>query len=196
MDLKNKKLWIIICAIILLISVLLVGYFCFWRTYQKAGSIIDRGDIEIWQQEDGKLILTWPKSKQKDRYLLQIYKENQKAEKIYLVNEYLNEEQYVLPALPDDEFLTICIYTAVDYKQLWLSKERLCDIPLSVTTKIISPKIENLSWTADVNKKIISVSFDAINTTLNKLYLQTNDSSWDEVLCIDKNSFDLGNVKF
>lgn len=188
---KNKWILIIISVFVLLIAAALVWYFGFWQPYQNAESFITRGDLEITQQTDGSLVLTWPKSQYKDRYLLQIYEENNSGEKSYHVNTNTTEERFVLPDLPDDKFLTISIHTVVDYKQLWMEKTRFCEYPLSVKAKIDIPKVNNLDWTADVKKKTITVTFETNNTTSNQLFIQKDDQSWAEVFSTDTQTLQL-----
>lgn len=140
------------------------------------------GMTEIRQQADGSLKLTWPQARKTDRYLLQIYKDSgEEAPDVY-VNAVVADNFYILPQLPEDLDLTISIHTVVDYKLLWMEKERLGREPLQIVSRISLPKAEDLVWQADPDSKTVTLSYSLGEQEYCKLYVRSQEEAWTEIL--------------
>jgi len=178
---KRGWIWLIV-ILVLLLAAAAVGIFGAWLPYRDAESAMSDGMLEVQQQEDGTLRLTWPQAQKKDHYLIRIFEKTGETASTVYMEEYLEENSCVLPQLPDDRELTVSICTVVDYKLLWREEQRLSENVLTVTTKFHVPKVEELLWLADPDEKTVTVSYTMGQGENCQMYVQHPDTSWEEFL--------------
>lgn len=167
------------CLFLLILSAVVL--FGLWFPYRDAQSFMVSGAIELQQQQDGTLKLTWPQAQKADRYQLQIYKDNGTDTPPIYVDVTVAENFYVLPQLPDDCALTISIHTVVDYNLLWKQAQRLCAEPLRVTAQISVPEVNQFQWHADPDSQTVTLSYTLGKNESCRLSMQ-QDASWTDIL--------------
>lgn len=181
--------WKVIVAIViiaLLLGAAAVAVFGFWLPYRNAESAMVLGQMELRELEDGKLQLTWPKADIQDRYLLEI-REDDGSETPYIYTRvYTAENTWKLPPLPTDKELTISVRTAVDYRQLWMEKERISENELAVRTTLAAPAMQDMQWEADENSKTVTLTYSLGDDEWCRLYWKDLDGVWQEVQDTDR----------
>lgn len=180
------KVIVAVAIIALLLGAAAVAVFGFWLPYRNAESVMTQGQLELRELEDGQLQLTWPQAPVRDRYLLEI-RESGNAEVPYVYYRvFTADNTWKLPPLPGDKALTFSVRTVVDYKQLWLEKERLSENELALNITLIPPTLQGLEWTADEETKTVTVTYDLGANEWCRLYWQDENGQWQPVQDTDQ----------
>lgn len=180
------KIFVIVLLIVLLLGAAAVAVFGFWLPYRNAESMMVQGQMELRQLEDGKLQLTWPQADVKDRYLLEIREENGTENPYIYSRVYTASNTWKLPPLPDDKVLTFSVRTIMDYKQLWMEKERISENELVVRTRLTAPALQKMEWKADENSKTVTLNYELAQNEHCRWYWQNEDGAWQEVRDTDQ----------
>ena len=155
--------WKVVVAIVILVLLLgaaAVAVFGFWLPYRNAESTMVQGQMELQQLPDGKLQLTWPEANRKDRYLLEIREDNGTENPYIYSRAYLADNTLKISAFPEGKVITISVRTVLDYKQLWMEKERVSENELVIRAEFIAPTMQNVQWQADENSKTVTLTYD------------------------------------
>lgn len=180
------KVIVAIVVIVLLLGAAAVAVFGFWLPYRNAESFMTQGQMVLRELEDGKLQLTWPQASVKDRYLLEVREDNGTETPYIHTRVYTTDNTWTLSQLPMDKALTISIRTVVDYRQLWLEKERISENELAITTTLEPPTLQGMEWTADENTKTVTLTYDLAEDEWCRLYWQDENGQWQEVQDTDQ----------
>ena len=176
--------WKVVVAVLivaLLLGAAAVAAFGFWLPYRNAESTMVQGQMELRQLEDGKLQLTWPQASVKDRYLLEIRRDDGSENPYVYTRVYTTANTWTLPQLPEDQELTFSVRTVMDYKQLWQEKERISENELAVRTKLIPPMLQEMQWQADESSKTVTFTFVLGKNEKTRLYWKDEHSDWKQV---------------
>ena len=185
------KVVIAVAIVVLLLGAAAVAVFGFWLPYRNAESAMVSGQMELCQLDDGMLQLTWPQADVKDRYLLEVREDIGTETPHIYIRVYTQANTWKLPPLPTDKQLTFSIRTVVDYKQLWLEKERFSENELTVRTSLAAPAVQALQWTADDNSKTVKLTCTLGKNELFRLYCLGEDGTWQMVRETDQKELTL-----
>ena len=175
------KVLVAVILIILLLGAAAVAVFGFWLPYRNAESAMVQGQMELRECSDGRMQLTWPNAHVNGRYLLEIREEGVGEAPYVYLRVYTGNNTWKLPPLPNDKMLTISVRTVVDYKQLWMEKERLSENELAIRTTLEAPDMRAMQWTTDVNNKTLTLSYVLDQDQQCRLYWQDAGGNWKEV---------------
>ncbi len=168
---KKKKLFlwigIVLSALLLAVSAAAV----FLIPYHNAKNSMDpQGMLTIQTRNDGKLRVEWPAGTNAQTYKLQVLE----TDGAMLYSCSTGGECFSdLPELPLDRELKIRVTSGHNYGK----KTREGDAALEATLKLASPKIEELTWTADPNAGTVEVSFDMSQGQLCRVYMATGEGA-------------------
>lgn len=162
--------WIlgILLAALLIVELVQFGYLGFWLPHNDAENTMpDSGCMTLTWKEDGKLILSWPKGKNQDRYLVQVLRGQE-----VLYEGYAEQESCSLPELPTDEKLSICVKTARGYRYPFDTEDRIRmgERDMTVTTVLDMPAVSDFSWTVDSDAMQVKIQFALEEDTLCRMY--------------------------
>ena len=181
--------WKVIVAVVLIVFLLgaaAVAVFGFWLPYRNAESTMATGQMELRELDSGKLQLTWPKTGDKGRYLLEIREAGNGENPYIYYRVYTAENTWTLPPLPTDKELTISVRTVMDYTQLWMKKERVSENELAVSTILIPPVLQEMEWVADENAKTVTLTYRLGDDEWCRLYWKDQNGQWQEVQDTDQ----------
>ena len=180
------KVLVAVILIILLLGAAAVAVFGFWLPYRNAESAMVQGQMELRECSDGRMQLTWPNAHINGRFLLEIREEGVGEAPYVYLRVYTGNNTWKLPPRPNDKMLTISVRTVVDYKQLWLEKERLSENELAIRTTLEAPDMRAMQWTTDVNNKTLTLSYVLDQDQQCRLYWQDENGVWQEVQDTDE----------
>ena len=180
------KVLIVVLVIALLLGAAAVAVFGFWLPYRNAESHMIQGQLELRELDDGQLQLTWPQATNLDRYLLEIRETGNMEQPYVYYRVFTAGNTWKLPPLPTDKALTFSIRTVVDYKQLWLEKERLSENELALNITLTPPTLQGMEWVADENTKTVTLNYDLGANEWCRLYWQDENGQWQEVQDTDQ----------
>lgn len=155
-----KKAKYIIVGLIILLVLLLgfdFGYFGLYKPYRDAHSAMPGdGTMILTQDDSGRLTLSWPKGFRQDRYLVQFLQGDTVLQEIWT-----QDEQLVLPQLPQSELLTIRILTARGYRTPFVREERFRIGNGNLTAEVMlqAPAVSDLSATADPQAGAVTFTY-------------------------------------
>ena len=180
------KVLIAVLLVALLLGAAAVAVFGFWLPYRNAESHMTQGQLELRELDDGQLQLTWPKATTLDRYLLEIRESGNAEEPYVYYRVFTADNTWKLPPLPTDKALTFSIRTVVDYRQLWMEKERLSENELALDITLVPPTLQGMEWVADENTKTVTLTYDLGANEWCRLYWQDENGQWQEVQDTDQ----------
>ena len=187
----KKKVSLVILLVVLvalLLGTAAVAVFGFWLPYRNAKSFMTQGQLELRELDDGQLQLTWPTASNQDRYLLEI-RETGNAEIPYVYYRvFTADNTWKLPPLPADKELTFSIRTVVDYRQLWMEKERFSENELALAITLTPPTLQGMEWTADEDSKTVTLNYDLNADQWCRLYWMDENGQWQQVQDTDENT--------
>lgn len=161
---------------VLIIAMGAIGYFGFQRPYLQAKNTMpEHGQIVLQQQADGTLLLSWSAAERADFYRVTVsevaFDEESTPENLYTEQVY-GEANCVLPAIPTDRELTLQIYSVVEYKTLWIERERCAETALEISTVFSAPTVSELTWQADPDRKTVTLDYQMAQDDTCRIYLQ------------------------
>ena len=174
-----KKANLLLIGLIILLILELgftFGYLKFYEPYRKAHSTMpENGNMVLVQDDSGTLTLSWPKGFHHDRYLVQFLQND-----TVIHEEWVREEQMVLPQLPQTELLTIRIRTARGYQIPFVKREqlRMGTGTLSAEVLLQSPGICDLTATADPHSGTVTFSYTLTPQTQCQMHYLENSGNW------------------
>jgi D-alanyl-D-alanine dipeptidase len=145
-----------------------------------------QGQLELRELGDGQLQLTWPQANRQDRYLLEIREPGNTEGPYVYYRVFTADNTWKLPPLPTDKALTFSIRTVVDYKQLWMEKERISENELSLNITLTPPTLQGMGWVADENSKTVTFTYDLGANEWCRLYWKDASGQWQEVQDTDQ----------
>ena len=170
------KIWIpVIVVVVLLLSAAAVAVFGFWLPYRNAENVMPQGQMELRELHDGRMQLTWPEKNADARYLLEVRDDGVGDVPHVYLRVFTTDNTWKLPPLPNDKPLTISVRTVVDYKQLWMEKERFSENELSIRTILAAPTVQDTAWTTDENNKTLTFTY-ALNANERLRFYWLNES--------------------
>ena len=175
MSKKAKRLIIGLIVLVVLELGFAFGFFEFFGPQRNAHSTMpDDGVMVLVQDNNGDLTLSWPAGFHQDRYLVQFLQNGN-----VIWEKWTQEEQLVLPLLPQSEDLTIRIQTARGYRVPFSSEERIRMGTGSLTAEVTlqDPAIGDLVATADPQAGTVSFTFTMTPQTHCQMYLLENSGA-------------------
>lgn len=197
----KKAKYLIIGLIVLLVLVLGFdfGYFGLYKPYRDAQSTMPgNGTMTLVSDESGSLTLSWPSGFRQDRYLVQFLHNDAVIKEVWT-----QEEQLVLPYLPQSEPLTIRILTARGYKNPFSREEKLRMGTGSLTAEVLlqEPAVSGLTATADPQTGTVTFTYNLtpqsycqmyyLDASGNRVLLDTLDQSQTSVSLGDESRFSI-----
>ena len=147
---------------------ILLGYV---RPYRMAENTMpERGEMVLYQQENGTILITWPAGRNADGYVIEVLRPTQvpadssetqpPADILYRANAG-DSTEHVLPPLNPEE-LTIRIISYKHYNFIFPKElhTRFGERTMEITGVFQMPTISGLTYTADPDADIVSVNFD------------------------------------
>lgn len=188
---RKKEKYLIIGLIILLVLELgfAFGYFKFYGPYSDAYSAMPGdGTMMLVQDDSGILTLSWPKGFNQDRYLVQFLQDDTVIREVWT-----QEEQLVLPPLPQSELLTIRILTARGYHIPFVKEERLRmgTGSLSAEVTLQEPAISDLAASADPKDGTVTFSFTLPTQGHCQMYYLETSGKWTLLDTLDQGQMTL-----
>lgn len=163
--------WILLAAAVILTAALGIVAFGYLLPNSRAVSAMpEGGELTIHQQEDGTLLLSWPKADRADHYCIEIHRPGAPGEEPeMLYREFVkNQTSMTLPALPESMELTLQVRSVVEYRTMTEDCIRYGENSLSVTTAFRAPTVTELRWFADPDANTLDI----------KVTLQEGDQSF------------------
>lgn len=182
--------WLIGSLIFLLVvagitAFILLGYV---RPYRMAENTMpDRGEMVLYQQQNGTILITWPAGHNVDGYVIEVLRpvevpadtsETQPPEDIlYRANAGNSTEHYLPPLNPEE--LTIRIISYKHYNFIFPDERhtRFGERTMEITGVFQMPAISNLNYTADPDADIVSVDFDLAPNSTARMYQVADDGT-------------------
>ena len=175
------RVFVAMILVILLLGAAAVAVFGFWLPYRNAESSMVQGQMKLQELHDGRVQLTWPQANVDGRYLLEIREEGISETPYVYLRVYTADNTWKLPPLPTDKLLTISVRTVVEYKQLWLEKERLSENELAIRTTLAAPTMQDMQWATDEESKTLTLTYGLDENQNCRLYWQDANGTWQEV---------------
>ncbi len=139
--------------------------------YEQARSTMDpEGILELREQANGTLQLSWPAGENADGYLVEILDVATQENISTLYADGVNS--CILSKLPQEQKVTVRINSIGVYQSEEGEAMRLGDTPLEVTGVFAAPAISDLSWSLDANQRSLHFQFDLSHNTSCILYEQ------------------------
>lgn len=171
---KKKKLMIvIIClsAVFLaaLAAFLIYGYYVPWA---QAYSSLNEGRLVLQEQEDGRILVTWPAGRESQQYLFEVV--DPQARETIFSRTLENQTSLVIDPLPDRR-MTIRISTVMDYEVPFSSEPRQrIGQRITISDNLSTPTIRDIAWTPDPNTDQVFVALTLSENTQSRLYTMSN----------------------
>lgn len=142
--------------------------------YQQAQSTMDpNGNLELRDQENGRVLLSWPKGENADGYLVEILNADT-GEAIH--SAYAEgKTNCSVPLFPQNQKVTVRISSIGVYEDDEGEGMRLGDVPLEVTGIFNQPSVSNLEWSLDSDAHSLSFRFHLSANASCILYQQDAD---------------------
>ena len=131
------------------------------------------GKLELWEQDNGTVRLSWPAGTNADGYLIEVL---QKEKNHTLYTFYASgETSYILPELPQDQSVTIRINSVSVEQNGEEEGMRLGENALEVTGIFATPTISNLDWELNTQQRSVTFTYNLSNGGSCTLYRQEED---------------------
>ena len=139
--------------------------------YAKARSTMDpEGNLELREQNNGTVQLSWPVAENADGYLVEILDSKSLENITTLYADGVNS--CILSKLPQDKRVTVRINSIGVYQTEEGEAMRLGDVPLEVTGVFTAPTISELVWSLDPDQRSLHFQFDLSDDASCILYEQ------------------------
>ena len=144
--------------------------------YQQAQSTMDpNGNLELQDQENGRVLLSWPEGENADGYLVEILNADTK-EAIH--SAYAEgKTSCSVPQFPHNQKITIRINSVGVYEDEEGEGMRLGDLPLEITGIFNRPAVSDLQWSLDAQTHSLSFQFRLSSNASCILYQQEEDGT-------------------
>lgn len=173
MSRKQKVLLIVACLLALLAMAAVVAVLLLPGNdpYAQARSTMDpNGNLQLREQANGTLLLSWPAGENADGYLVEILDDTTQENITTLYADGVNS--CILSKLPQDQKVTVRINSIGVYQSEEGEAMRLGDAPLEVTGVFAAPAISELVWSLDADQRSLHFQFDLSDNASCILYEQ------------------------
>ena len=170
---KKKKLliWIICLSAVVLIALAALAAFWIYGYYlpwSRAYSSLTEGRLIMQEQEDGRILVTWPAGKESQQYLFEVI--DPQARKTVYSCSLTGQTSHLIDPLPDRR-MTLRISTVVDYEVPFSSTPRQrIGQRLTVTDNLSTPTIRDILWQPDPNADQVIAELALSDNTKARLY--------------------------
>lgn len=157
----NKKLLLIIGISVLVLALAAVGIFGFLLPYiGAAGGFPAERLVTLQQRTDGRVDISWPESKDADRYFLEVLIPGEE-EKVEYSAYIVGRTQHTLAPMSGAE-RRIRLRVAKEYKFLFDSEPRLrlSEDAIELTDTFIAPAAPKVTWTPNPDTDTVAVSLE------------------------------------
>lgn len=173
---------------LLLVLVLLVVFFLFIQPYMAAETAMPKdAALNITEQADGSLLLSWQGAEGADSYLMEIFYKN---DKLLYTSRYV-ETQCVLPLVSARSDVTIRITSECDYKTALSSKTRLGSNPLELTLSLAAPTLTNTVYHVNLDNKTVTFNWTATEGDIYHVYYAINGGTITKLKDVDRGECDI-----
>ncbi len=170
---KKTILWFFIILMLILAVLLAVAgivYYRYTESYAQAENTMPRdGVLVLTQQQDGRVALSWPEGENAQQYIVAVTDEQQTV----LFHEiFTDARSCILPALPQDQLVTLHVGTAAQYQIHAQTRTRLGEHTLQVTTRAQAPAVQELKTAVDSQQSAVEITFSMGENEVCRMYLQ------------------------
>ena len=157
---KQRVVLLIACffAMLALAAVIAVLVIQSGDPYQQARSTMDpKGKLQLQDQENGYVQLSWPEGKNADSYLVEVFH----ADTQEPIHTAYAEGKPIcsVPQLPQNQKVTIRINSIGVYVDEEGEGMRIGDVPLEVTGIFNRPSVSDLEWSLDPETHSLTFQF-------------------------------------
>lgn len=185
---KKYIKWIILAGVLtMLLAAAGVAVFMFYLPYRNAqSSMPSNATLLLQQNADGTLQLTWPNAAKADYYSVELLvpleeselQEDEEVEPEVVFRDYVKDATtYVMPEIPTDMELTLRINSVVEYMSGKELRLRMGETPIEVTTTFDTPKVGQLEWIPDTQKKSVDITFQLKEGDMARLYREDENGA-------------------
>lgn len=171
-----KGKWILFTSLLL---IMLVAALIFLPPYLEAKNSMPADTVlTLEEQSDGNFLLSWPGAEKADCYKVEVVlpKTEERRQAEILFSEFITDgTQCVLTDLPGGQQVLLTVNSAVRYGS---DKLRLGDAPVERSVILNIPGIENLEWTADEERDMVTVSCTISQENRLRIFTKNNEGSY------------------
>lgn len=173
---------------LLLVLLLLLVFFLFVQPYLAAETFMPEGtSLNIEEQPDGSLLLSWQPSEGADSYLMEILDASGKP----LYTSRYVDTQCILPVISASGDITIRITSERDYKTALSSKTRLGSNPIELTLSLTAPAPFNTVYHVNLDNKTVTFNWTATEGDIYHIYYAINGGELIKVKDADTGACDI-----
>ncbi len=193
----SPAVWVL-AALLLLLTVAagLLWFFGYEMAFQEAWNTMPRdGKLLLTEQEDGTLLLQWPKGTAAHYYGVTVLEAGEKP----FFETQTEDTQCPVPDLPDGKTLTIQVQSFAWYKTLTSQKARPGEYALTATGSFAPPELRDVQWTADPDGDTVTLEYDLQKNQVCQIAisLEGDSRSWELELTEERTTLHFGqNQKF
>lgn len=185
-----KKAMRRLCKLLFLAVVAAIGFYFFFLPYYHAGSEMPVGAVlQLQENSDGSLTLTWPEAERADYYRIEVSRpgdrESRKDEEVLLSKNVYEGNTCRLAGIPQSREILLRVNTVVNYRQLGIKRERPGQAPVELTAVLNTPRVNDLYWNADPDKDIVTIGFTMEPVDRCQIYLKQLDGSFTPLKTVD-----------
>jgi len=132
-----------------------------------------KGRLELQEQENGSLLLSWPAGTKADGYLIEVL---QKGKENPLYSFYSDgKTSYAIPALPQDQAVTIRVNSVSVYQDGEEEGMRLGENALEATGIFATPGVSQFDWSLNTQQRSVTFTYELSGGSKCILYRQDSD---------------------
>ena len=167
--------WIIIILAALLVILSGTAVFLHLRnsgSYDAAENYMPSdGILTLYEKENGMLLLQWPEGANADLYQVTIH--SAKTGWQLYASDYTKDRNLTFAPPTTEEDVTIRVTSYAIYRNEGSKKDqyRPCAAPLEATTSLAAPRAEDLQWTVDPARKLVSAHIGIDDAEVCRMYL-------------------------
>ncbi|MBQ3543044.1 MAG: D-alanyl-D-alanine carboxypeptidase family protein [Oscillospiraceae bacterium] len=157
---KQRAVLLIACilALLTLAAVVAVLVLQSGTPYQQARNTMDpKGKLQLQDQENGWVLLSWPEGKNADGYLVEVL--NTDTQESIHTAYAEGKTSCTVPQLPPNQKVTIRINSIGVYMDEGEEGMRIGDVPLEVTDIFNQPSVSGLEWSLDPDAHSLTFRF-------------------------------------
>lgn len=167
---SKKKLLILIAVLIAVLLAAVAAFVatCYYLPWSRAVSTLGEGKLLLQEQEDGRILVSWPEGQGAEQYLFEIV-DPLARETVY--SRYLSGQTcHLIDPLPNRK-MTLRISSVASYKVPFETAYRTrIGQRITVTDNLSTPAVTDISWTPEPNADQVHVKLTLTPNSQGRLY--------------------------